>query len=103
MVETLKYIPQPFFLFNSKIPCQRLGISDHTCNPGYSKGRDQEYFGSKPAYSQNPILKTCITKKGTQTKIIKCQILCQSCPDRIFLLHPPLCSSKQCYSCYRHS
>jgi hypothetical protein len=29
----------------------------HTCNPSYSKGRDQEECSSKPASSRDPILK----------------------------------------------
>jgi hypothetical protein len=39
----------------------------HACNPSYSGGRDQEDYGSKPAWatrSQDPILKKPITKKG---------------------------------------
>jgi hypothetical protein len=37
----------------------------HTCNPSYSRGRDQEDHSSKPACansSGDPILKNCITK-----------------------------------------
>jgi hypothetical protein len=39
----------------------------HACNPSYSGGRDQEDHSSKSAQansSQDPILKTLITKKG---------------------------------------
>jgi hypothetical protein len=39
----------------------------HTCNPGYSDGRDQEDCGLKPAQdnsSQDPVLKKPITKIG---------------------------------------
>jgi hypothetical protein len=39
----------------------------HACNPSYSGGRNQKDYGSKPAQansSQDPILRTVITKKG---------------------------------------
>jgi hypothetical protein len=39
----------------------------HTCNPSYSGGRDQEDWGSKPAWAnslQVPISKTPHTKTG---------------------------------------
>jgi hypothetical protein len=39
----------------------------YTCNPSYSKGRDQEDSGSKPAQESSlsdPILKILNTKKG---------------------------------------
>jgi hypothetical protein len=39
----------------------------HTCNPSYSRSRDQENQGSKPAHansSQDAILKIPITEKG---------------------------------------
>jgi hypothetical protein len=42
------------------------GLEAHTCNPGFSGGRDQEDHGSKPAWansSQDPNLKKPITKK----------------------------------------
>jgi hypothetical protein len=39
----------------------------HTCDPGYSGGRDQEDHGLKPAQAnscRDPISKRPITKKG---------------------------------------
>jgi uncharacterized protein YdcH (DUF465 family) len=39
----------------------------HTCNPSYSKGRDQEDHGSKPAWansSWDPLLKKPFTKRA---------------------------------------
>jgi hypothetical protein len=55
---------------------RRMGLKDpalswtlvtHACNPSYSRGRDQEDHGSKPAWAnsfQDPILKKPITQKG---------------------------------------
>jgi hypothetical protein len=39
----------------------------HTCNPSYSRGRDQEDCSLKPVWansSRNPTLKTSNTPKG---------------------------------------
>jgi hypothetical protein len=39
----------------------------HTCNPSYSRGRDQEVYSSKPARansSRDPVLKKLLTQKG---------------------------------------
>jgi hypothetical protein len=39
----------------------------HSCNSSYSRGRDQEDHGSKPAWansSQDPMLKNTVTNKG---------------------------------------
>jgi hypothetical protein len=47
--------------------CKSQKPVTHACNPSYSRGRDQEDVGSKPAWtnnSQDPILKKPITKKG---------------------------------------
>jgi hypothetical protein len=44
----------------------------HTCNPGYSEGRDQGDRGLKPAQAnslQDPISKNPITKKGLEVYV----------------------------------
>jgi hypothetical protein len=50
-----------------------IGTVTHTCNPGYSGGRDQEDRGSKPAWansSRDPISKKRPnTKQGWQSDI----------------------------------
>jgi hypothetical protein len=45
----------------------------HTYNPSYSRGRDQEDHGSKPALansSLDPILKKAITKIGLMAQSV---------------------------------
>jgi hypothetical protein len=50
---------------------QKINVSQalvaHTCNPSYSRGRDQEHHGSKPAQANS--FRDCIQKKPT-TKIV---------------------------------
>jgi hypothetical protein len=36
----------------------------HTYNPGYSEGRDQEDYSSKPARARDPILKNPSQKRA---------------------------------------
>jgi hypothetical protein len=47
-----------------KQPCQVLVT--HTCNPSYSRGRDQEDRGSKPAHANS--LRDLISKNTHHTK-----------------------------------
>jgi hypothetical protein len=56
-----------YFDFDKSFKQSGWELVAHSCNPTYSEGRDQEDRGSKSAWansSQNPILKTPITKIG---------------------------------------
>jgi hypothetical protein len=51
----------------SKLKRRHWVLVAHTCNPNYSRGRDQEDCGSKPTQansSQDPISKVPITKRA---------------------------------------
>jgi hypothetical protein len=55
------------YIIPGKITNIRQALVVHACNPNYSRGRDQEDPGSKPAQansSRDPISEKSFTQKG---------------------------------------
>jgi hypothetical protein len=48
-----------------------LVLEAHTCNPTYSRGRDQEDHGLKPAHA-NSSVRPYLKKSSTKTGLVAC-------------------------------